>query len=276
MHASATVSDTAEAIQQKVEIEEEGVKFSLSRFTDGRSTPYRISFRDEHLGGSSYRLSAEGHVEYFKAGSEVYYDRMEMDDESLTYLMKTKTRERSTTVSHSEEDLPASGCAECTLAWEAVCGTGLPMFCNKVQRPSLGDDGAESVEILCGRQEGACTTVKGLCDHVCAAEEEPSESFLRHDAGSVFRFSLKYGSVVRVRLASVTRPWVLSRTSVFGREVWCGGIRKASLCERVHCNGRHMSRDVCASLCWDLATMMSRMQKLCSDRTDPTGSKPSR
>lgn len=172
--ALGRVSTPAAAVQEMLEIEEGGIKFKVSRFTDGRSTPYRVYFWDEYLAGSSYRFSAQGHVEYFKAGSEVYYDRMEMDDESLTYLMKPKTRERSTKTG-GKDDLPTSGCAECTVALDAVCGTGLPMFCDKVRRSSLGPDGADSVEILCGAQEGACATAEGFCNLVCAAEQEPSE-----------------------------------------------------------------------------------------------------
>lgn len=165
------------AVKETLEIEQGDVTFKVSRFTDGRSTPYRIYFWDEHLTGSSYRLSPEGHVEYFKAGDEVYYDRMEMDDESLTYLMKTKTRDRSTkSVGHySEEPLPTSGCHECKMVYDAVCGSGLPMFCDKVRRYSLGADGADSVEILCGSLEGACITAKAYCGTVCAADEVKSE-----------------------------------------------------------------------------------------------------
>lgn len=168
------------AVKESLEIEEKGVNFQISRFTDGRSTPYRIYFGDKHLSGSSYRLSQRGHVEYFKAGSEVYYDRMEMDDESLTYLMKTKTRARSpeTGAHHLEQDLP--GCDECTMTWDVVCEVGLPMFCDKIRRHSLSDDGADSVEMMCGRQEGACDTAKRLCEHVCAAEKVQSE-LIRHN-----------------------------------------------------------------------------------------------
>eukprot|EP00903_Cladosiphon_okamuranus_P007811 g7557.t1 len=160
-------------VQETVEIEEGGVTFKVSRFTDGRSTPYRVYFWDEHLTGSSYRLSSEGHVEYFKAGDEVYYDRMEMDDESLTYLMKEKKRDRSTEKVDQppEETLGTRGCSECRLVYDAVCGMGLPMFCDRVRRHSLGDDGADSVDILCDNLDGACATAEGYCDLVCSVEE---------------------------------------------------------------------------------------------------------
>lgn len=164
-------------VQETLEIEEGGVTFRVSRFTDGRSTPYRVYFWDEHLAGSSYRLSPEGRVEYFKTGDEVYYNRMEMDDESLTYLMKEK-RDRPTKKGdhYPEVTLPTRGCNECKLVYDAVCGMGLPMFCDRVRRHSLGDDGADSVDILCDHLEGACATAEGYCDLVCRDGEGDSES----------------------------------------------------------------------------------------------------
>lgn len=176
--ALGMVSMPAAAVQESFRVEEGGVKFKVSRYIDGRSTPYRVYFWDRHLSGSTYRFGPVGHVEYFSAGSEVYYDRMEMDDESVTYSARTKIRDDESTTGSAhvpEEAMLTAGCNECLMAWDAVCGVGLPVFCSKVRRHYLGEDGAASVEILCDRQDGACDTTKRLCDHICDAENQ-SES----------------------------------------------------------------------------------------------------
>lgn len=45
--------------------------FKLSSFDDGRSTPYRVSFWDDSITGSSYRFGEDGNLVYFKAGSKI-------------------------------------------------------------------------------------------------------------------------------------------------------------------------------------------------------------
>lgn len=61
----------AEAGKDTMTVEAEGVEFTIERYDDGRSKPYRILFED---GGddSTYTFFANGAVNSFKVGSEKY------------------------------------------------------------------------------------------------------------------------------------------------------------------------------------------------------------
>ncbi|CAM9354990.1 unnamed protein product, partial [Hapterophycus canaliculatus] len=166
----------AKATQQQAKIQEGGYVFKVSRYDDDRTRPYRLFFWDDHLTGSSYRLDADGHVRYFKAGSEVYYDRVEMGDYSLTFKKKREgSKMTSTTKGPDDEELPGLSCGDCSVALTAVCDSGLPTFCKAVEESILGSHGKKSVEILCGNHKGACAKAKAACEGVCAAEAEADD-----------------------------------------------------------------------------------------------------
>lgn len=169
---SASAMTAKATTQQQAKIHEGGYTFKVSRYDHGRSRPYRVFFWDDHLTGSSYRLDADGHVRYFKAGSEVYYDRTEMGDYSLDFKKKREGSRMTTVGKESDdEELPGLNCDECSVALAAVCDSGLPTFCEKVKESILGSDGKKSVDILCANQEGACAKGEAACEGVCAAEK---------------------------------------------------------------------------------------------------------
>lgn len=77
---------------QQLKIPENGYTFRVSRFDDGRKTPYRIYFWNEALTGSSYRFDGNGDLVYFKAGSEVYYDVFKNDiHEAIEFSRKPES-----------------------------------------------------------------------------------------------------------------------------------------------------------------------------------------
>eukprot|EP00903_Cladosiphon_okamuranus_P007826 g7572.t1 len=176
MSASSTSSATTpypEPVKSQAEYTTEaGVTFRATRFDDGRSTPYRIYFWDKHITGSSYRLSEEGHVVYFKAGEEVYYDRAEKDDGSLVFQRKEATNGGKHS-SNMLAEVPFD-CDSCTADLAAVCYTGLPKFCEDIDADHLGHEGVYSVGILCGGYEELCSAFQQLCDSICVAEVEQS------------------------------------------------------------------------------------------------------
>ncbi|CAM9835143.1 unnamed protein product [Scytosiphon promiscuus] len=138
---------SAKATQQQAKIQEGGYTFKVSRYNDGRTRPYRVFFWDDHLTGSSYRLDADGHVRYFKAGSEVYYDRVDMGDYSAAFRKKREGKKMPPPgKAPDDEDLPGLNCDECSTALAAVCDSGLPKFCNAVEESILGSDGKKSVD----------------------------------------------------------------------------------------------------------------------------------
>lgn len=157
---------------------QEGVTFRASRFNDGRSTPYRIYFWDEHLTGSSYRFSPEGHVVYFKAGDEVYYDRMEKNDGSLAFKRK-EAKDAGGRDGNMPMDQGLFDCDGCTADLAAVCDYGLPSFCANVDEYHLSHEGAYSVGILCRNYQELCFALQEACDTICVAELEQSESTRR-------------------------------------------------------------------------------------------------
>lgn len=163
----------AKAPQQQAKIQEGGYTFKVSRYDDDRARPYRVFFWDDHLTGSSYRLDADGHVRYFKAGAEVYYDRAEKGDYSLTFKKKLEGHRMGPDGKGpgDDEELPGLNCDDCSVALEAVCDSGLPAFCKAIKKSMLGHDGKKSVDVLCANHKGACAKAKAACEGVCAAEE---------------------------------------------------------------------------------------------------------
>lgn len=166
-----------EAVKSQAELSVGGVTFKLSRFHDGRVTPYRLYFWDEEITGSSYRFGRGGHLEYFKAGSEVYYDRMETDDGKLTFKSKEAVESRDRAEKDDKmvmhQELP--DCTDCTADLAAVCDLGLPMFCDQMEWSSLDHDGAYSAEIVCKAYESLCDILHAGCVEICIGELEYSE-----------------------------------------------------------------------------------------------------
>ena len=171
----STPATATEPVKAQAEVSLGDVTFRLSRFNDGRSTPYRIYFWDKHITGSSYRFSQSGHLEYFKAGDEVYYDRTEKESRSLVY----KTKEAKDSGDRHEDKVPMTSgdftCDDCVADLAAVCGTGLPDFCADVDESYLGRAGVYSVGILCHYAETLCSTSQDGCDAICLSELEQSE-----------------------------------------------------------------------------------------------------
>lgn len=160
---------------QQIEVAEGGVRFKVTRFGDGRTTPYRIYFWDKVLTGSSYRFNKDGDVVYFKAGSKVYYDRQEVKDGSVTFMSKSEAKHeggdsKADDSSSDDEEFTTFDCTQCTTALSAVCDFGLPAFCDKLDPHCLHRDGYYSVSTLCNNYEGACATSVAACEQVCADE----------------------------------------------------------------------------------------------------------
>eukprot|EP00752_Nemacystus_decipiens_P006195 g5590.t1 len=183
MKASATTSVllgllsrsavATEPVKAQAEIPVGDVTFRVSRFTDGRSTPYRIYFWDKHITGSSYRFGQDGHLEYFKAGDEVYYDRTEKDNGLLTYSHKgAKDSGRSHEDKMPMMDQGVFTCDDCVADLAAVCEAGLPAFCDNVDETRLGQAGAYSVGVLCHSAGALCSTLQDGCDAICINELE--------------------------------------------------------------------------------------------------------
>lgn len=172
----SSLATVAQAAQKKIEIPAGGYTFKLSLFDDGRTTPYRVFFADEYLTGSSYRLSADGHVQYFKAGAELYFDRMVQDDHSITFSKKqseSRKHGKGRPEPHDDYDFSSSEaifCTECTEAIVATCYSGLPEFCTMVDRSILGYDGLQSMRALCHNYEEVCTIVEDSCHYLCGGK----------------------------------------------------------------------------------------------------------
>lgn len=176
---------------QQLKIPENGYTFRVSRFDDGRKTPYRIYFWNEALTGSSYRFDGNGDLVYFKAGSEVYYDVFKNDiHEAIEFSRKPESDggkkrdddyefhdDASKGDNHMQPFREEFSCNQCSEALSAVCGAGsghiggLHKFCDAVDLSALGDDGAGSVRILCENSDNACTKAIAACDSVCGAGE---------------------------------------------------------------------------------------------------------
>lgn len=159
---------------------ENGSTFRVTRFDDGRDTPYRIFFWNEALTGSSYRFDGNGDLVYFKAGSEVYYDVVKNDSDG-TIEFSRKAERSSEREAHDDGPMhdfrEEFSCDQCSEALSAVCGAGtgheggLYEFCDAVDVSALGSDGADSVEILCDNYGNACAKATALCGAVCDAGE---------------------------------------------------------------------------------------------------------
>lgn len=184
---SSPVATAEEPLQFKIPSQDDQYVFTLSKFMDGRSKPYRVYFWDDELTGSSYRLDLDGDVVYFKAGSEVYFNMKKAKDGSMTYKMKEeekmqKTREagsRQLQVSKdmemteditedmvSEEDDRKAQCAECEDDQEIV-GPAMDKFCEYLDYDSLGPDGQTSVKILCSYREVLAEGLDSICYDIC-------------------------------------------------------------------------------------------------------------
>lgn len=165
-------------VKSQIEVPVGGVTFKLSKFHDGRTTPYRLYFWDEYLTGSSYRFGKTGYLEYFKAGSEVYYDRMEKTDGSVAYKSKEASESGGR---HEANDHMATmnqeavGCDDCVDDLAVLCGYSLPMFCESTDKSYLGMSGAASVDIVCDNYKGICSILEAGCATLCDAENGHSE-----------------------------------------------------------------------------------------------------
>lgn len=162
--------------KQQFKVTEGGVKFKVTHFDDGRRTPYRLYFWDNALTGSSYRFKEDGDVVYFKAGSNVYYDRTEKDNGTLHFLLKHEKKHKRHGMGgeSSNEECGDFNCAQCTAAVYALCDSGLPAFCGGLDLGCLHRDGSKSVSIVCHNYEGVCTTLATACDETCG--DQPGES----------------------------------------------------------------------------------------------------
>lgn len=194
MHASTSIAlllwlaaGLTTAVQdprQQLVVREGGFTFKLSASDDDRSTPYRVFFWDESLAGSSYRFTTDGRLTYFKAGREIYYDRVETDDGSFRFRgTKARGAGGSLAVDKEEDGLRAEKadetavathfkCMQCTDTVEAICDVGLPGLCDTMDRSTLGRDGASSVQIMCANFQAACRSARHQCGDVCSEGEK--------------------------------------------------------------------------------------------------------
>lgn len=171
--------------KQQMSISENGHAFKVSRFADGRSTPYRIYFWDELLTGSSYRFDGNGDLVYFKAGSEVYYDIYKSDvDGDIKFSLKAESSGGESPEYDVKSDDPVQDIREnefsCYQCWEtvsAVCGDGrfrvggLYKFCGAIDLQALDNDGTTSAEILCENADNTCSKAVAECASYCGVGE---------------------------------------------------------------------------------------------------------
>jgi len=173
-------SDCVMSAYQQLEIREGGYTFRVSRMTDGRETPYRIYFWDKALTGSSYRLSGDGNLVYFTAGSWVY-SKISVADTgvSVAFSRKTGSQADKENGEQGRADYPWTdfSCVQCSVALKDVCDLDgiqrgrLAQFCSAVDLPALGSDGADSVKILCDRRVNTCAKAHAACNLICASGE---------------------------------------------------------------------------------------------------------
>lgn len=172
----SALAAVAQAAQKMIEIPAGGYTFKLSLFDDGRTTPYRVFFADEYLTGSSYRLSADGHVQYFKAGAELYFDRTVQDDHSITFSKKPsegRKHGKGRGGPHDDYHYPSSEepfCTQCTEAIASICYSGLPEFCTMVDQSNFGYDGLQSMRVVCHNYGEVCTIVEDACHYLCGGK----------------------------------------------------------------------------------------------------------
>ncbi len=196
---SSPVVSAEEPLQLKIPSGDDQYVFTLTKFMDGRSKPYRVYFWDDMLTGSSYRVDQNGDVVYFKAGSEVYFKMKEAEDGSITFKMKEERKMQKTVeegsrrrkmlmtkdvmsdndveitkdmvvnedrVMLSEDDERTAQCTECMDDLDVI-GFTLPKFCQYVDFHSLGSDGQKSVKILCGYEKVLVDGLESICYDIC-------------------------------------------------------------------------------------------------------------
>jgi len=168
-------SDCSTLIHQQLQIPGKGYKFRVSRYDDGRKTPYRIYFWDTNLTGSSYRFDGDGNLVFFKAGSDIYSKVFIRDgDAGVEFSLKTESvggkNDDGDNKEYSWEDF---SCSQCSTILHSICGTessepgGLTKFCDAVDLSTLGGDGADSVKTLCDNRIDTCAELAAECDSPC-------------------------------------------------------------------------------------------------------------
>lgn len=186
-------SPCAEALQMAVKEPRSGTTFKISKFDDGRNTPYRVYFWDDALRGSSYRFDDAGDLACIRVGREVYYDiqkngaaggstntsfaRKDVGGRMLFGEGEAGERGGHAHLSQYAEADGTKGsrhrrlddCTDCEVAWNAVCDTGLPEVCGMVGHPSLGDAGISSLGKMCSGFGSLCSSLSAdaACDGQC-------------------------------------------------------------------------------------------------------------
>eukprot|EP00903_Cladosiphon_okamuranus_P014053 g13063.t1 len=164
---------------QQMKVSENGNTFKVSRFADGRSTPYRIYFWNEALTGSSYRFDGNGDLVYFKAGSEIYYDISQNGSDGAIEFSRKAESHGGKMYNDDKAEYSAKNsfeefsCNQCVEAIYLVCGItsneygGLWKFCQAIDTSVLGSDGADSVNILCNNAHSTCDKALSVCASAC-------------------------------------------------------------------------------------------------------------
>lgn len=215
---------TAEAARESITVEAGDITFSIDRFDDGRTKPYRVTFTGEDGVKSIYRLNAAGFVTNIVIAAEKYrvlYD----SNGDLSEVRLTSSSERRGLLDDEGQGKSDGGlllggdgrgdalvnnnsprrgrrrrlyaCDDCVEAWDAVCDDGIPSVCDLVDYGHPFSESAEaSIATMCDEMGGACSSSGGdeACSGQCDEDDDSTD-----DKGArwfcMLSYSLGFGSL---------------------------------------------------------------------------------
>ena len=191
---------TAEAARESMAVEADGIIFSVERYDDGRSKPYRVSFTEDGV-ESTYRFNTAGFVTNIVVGSEKYRVRYESNGD-LSEVRRTPSGRRGLLVGvEGQNEVAGDGllvggdgqgvklvdethrrlyaCDDCVEAWDAVCDDGVPSLCDLVDYGHPIKSAAEaSIATMCNVMGGvACSSSGGAeaCLGQCEGDDDGTD-----------------------------------------------------------------------------------------------------
>ena len=181
----------------QIKIKDNGITFKVRRYDDGRTTPYRLIFRDGEK--SLYKIRYDGRVTHFKGGSEKYKVKYRGNgdirevirkDNGVRMLLADDLNEDFVeTEDLLDESISAEGisptehrrltyaCDDCEEAWDVVCGPALSYICELVGNEILGTVGSQSVDTACDQFGSLCGSLSA--EEACDGECVEGQTFIR-------------------------------------------------------------------------------------------------
>lgn len=191
---------TAEAARESMAVEAGGITFSIDRYDDGRSKPYRVTFTEDGV-KSTYRFNTAGFVTNIVVGSEKYGVRYESNGD-LSEVRRTPDGKRDLLVGAEGQNEEAGdgllvggdgqgvrlvddshrrlyACDDCVEAWDAVCDDGVPSLCDLVDYGHPITSAAKaSISTMCNVMGGgACSSSGGgeACSGQCEGDDDGTD-----------------------------------------------------------------------------------------------------